>query len=328
MDNEKILQEMTQTAVKSVTTVSTLGYSVLQPEYFNKFVEDAIRQKTILNDARLMTMSAEKMNIDRIGFSGRVMAPATENTAASHVNPTTAQNQLVATEYIAMAGITDNALRRNIEKGNFANTLISMLSDNFGKDMESLFVFGDTTKYDSGDLLKSKNGWLAKADSGTKLAGAGTAKDFDPSTEDITDVMTKMLKKYPNEYLTNRSSLRFYLDSDKFDEYIDLVGDRETTGFDDVIAGYVAKPYKGVPVVEAPVLNDAEGTDSTDGFGQVAMLVDPTNLVYGIFDQVTLEPEREAKLRRTDYILTTEIDCHFENEKVGAYALFDLEKNS
>ena len=135
-----------------------------------------------------------------------------------------------------------------------------------------------------------------------------------------------MLKAYPRNYLKNRSNLRFYLNSDQFDTYIDEVGERPTVAGDDAISNNVARPYKGIPVREASVLNDSEILDTTNGYGNVSMLQDINNITFGIFYNVTIEPDRIPKLRRTDYVLTQETDQGYENPAVNVIALSDQTK--
>lgn len=323
MEPVKMLNELTQTAMKSIT-VSDLSTSVLQPQYFNQFVQEATTQQTILSEARRIIMAAQVTKIDRTGFSERLMEEATEATAPDGTGPAFHQETLTAKEFIGMSGITDSALRRNIETKNFGSTLISMMSSKWGEDWEALAVFGDTTKYSEGNLLKAQDGWIKKATN--KLYGTGNGKDYDASQDDVTDILSLMLKKYPKNYLKNRTNLRFYLDSEMFDAYIDEVGVRPTLAGDEAISKFIARPFKGVPVVEAPVLNDAEGT-AADGYGQVAMLQDPNNMVYGVFEQITMEPDRNPKLRTTDYVLTAETDQTYENPNVAVIACNELTKS-
>ena len=312
-------------AIKSIT-VSTLGYSVLQPQFFNQFVREATRNQTILSEARRIVMDAQVVKIDRTGFAARLMEDATEDVAPTGVTPTFAQEKLTAHEFVGMVGINDRSLRRNIEKQNFQSTLISMASEKWGEDWESLTVWGDTTKYSSGDLLKSQDGWMKKC--ANKLYGTGTGKDFTKGTVTASELFKLMLQNYPKNYLKNRTNLRFYVDSDLFDDYIDEVGVRPTLVGDEATGKNIARPYKGVPVLEAPVLNDEEGTDTSSGFGKSAMLMDPNNMVYGIFQEVGIEPDRQPKLRKTDFVFSAESDQGFENPNVGVVALFDQTKPS
>ena len=78
--------------------------------------------------------------------------------------------------------------------------------------------------------------------------------------------------------------------------------------------------------MEAPVLNDSEGSHTSNGWGKVAMLMDPNNMVYGIFHEVGVEPDRQPKLRKTDYVFSAESDQGFENPNVGVVALYNMAK--
>lgn len=324
MNNDAMLNEMSENieeAVKSIV-VSDLGYSVLQPQYFNQFVQEATRDQSILSEARQIIMDAQVVNIDRTGFQDRLMEVGTEATAPTGVNPEFAQEQLIAKEFVGMVGITDNAMRRNIEKESFQTTLISMASAKWGEDWETLAVFGDTDNADYSALLAAQDGWIKKATS--KIYGD---TEFDADDDTPSKVMDAMLAAYPKNYLKNRTNLRFYVDSDVFDDYIDEVGLRPTVSGDEAVSKFIARPYKGIPVVEAPVLNDSEGAGE-DGFGKTAMLMDPNNMVYGIFNQVGIEPDRQPKLRKTDFVFSAESDQGFENPDVGVVALYDQEKPS
>jgi hypothetical protein len=322
VDNKNMLDQLSA-AFKDITTTNKLGASILQPAYFNKYVLAATRDKTILSEARLVKMTASVQNIDRVGFSGRILEKAVENVEGTTKTPDFAQEKLTAEEFIATVGITDKALRRSIEGTSFNDTLISMMGQQAGEDWETLAVGGAKTKYTTGSLLKSQDGWIEK--STNKIYGTGTGKDFDKAGK-VTDMLKAMLKAYPRNYLKNRSNLRYYLNSDQFDTYIDEVGERPTVAGDDAISNNVARPYKGIPVREAPVLNDSEILDTVNGYGNVAMLQNPNNMCFGIFYKVTIEPDRIPKLRRTDYILTQETDQGYENPNVSVIALADVTK--
>ena len=76
--------------------------------------------------------------------------------------------------------------------------------------------------------------------------------------------------------------------------------------------------YKGIPVVYCPMLERA-----SEATGRVAMLQHPDNMAWGVFHEVTIEREREAKARRTDFVLTIEADAHYEDENAAVVALID-----
>lgn len=324
MDNQEMLNELNQkTAFKDITISTDLGASVLQPNYRNEFIREATRDLSIFSEARRVLMVNNVENIDRTGFGERVMHKVGEKEEVKTTKPFTDQEKLIADEYAAGVGITDKALRRNIERQKYAQTLVQMLGQRFGEDWETFAVGSDKTKYSAGNLLKTGDGWIKKCTN--KIYGKGTGKEFDGS-KDVSEMLEAMLKSYPKNYLKQRSKLRFYLDGDYFNKYINEVGERPTIAGDEAVSKYVARPFKGVPVIEAPVLSDEDIVDPTDGWGPTNMLMDPNNMVYGVFHEVTMEPERKPALRLSNYYITCEVDQGFENPNVGVVAFPETTK--
>lgn len=326
MDNQDILSELNQnTAFKDVTISGDFGASVLQPAYRNEFIREATRNLSIFSEARRVVMNSNVENIDHTGFGERVMHKVGEEEEVKTTKPKFDQYKLIADEYAAGVGITDKALRRNIERQKYAQTLVQMLGVRFGVDWETFAVASDEDKYTSGNLLKTGDGWIKKCKN--HLYGTGTGKDFDGS-KTVAEMLDTMIKTYPKNYLKQRSSLRFYLDGDYYNEYINEVGERPTIAGDEAISKFVARPFKGIPVVEAPVLSDEDILDTSNGWGPTAMLMDPNNMVYGIFHEVTMEPERKPALRLSNYYITCEVDQGFENPNVGVVAFPKTSKAS
>lgn len=308
-DIENIINKVEE-SYKSMV-IDNFGASVLQPGYFDKYVEYATRDTSILVDARQIIMDQQVVNIDRTGFTGRILEPGRETKVPKRAKPEVRQERLVANELIADVAITDQALRRNIERGGYEDTLINMMAAQAGVDWESYAVLGNRklAEVDDADpLLAEQNGWIAKCrnhlySDDTEIAGAKEGKE-------VQTMLRSMLKHYPQEYRGDRRNLVYYLDSDTFDDYVEEVGERPTIAGDDAITNYIARPYKGIEIREAPVLNEAR---DIDGVGQTAMLVNPDNLVYGIFENVTIERDRNVRRRLTDFVLTMEVDQAFEN---------------
>ena len=46
-------------------------------------------------------------------------------------------------------------------------------------------------------------------------------------------------------------------------------------------------------------------------------------MVWGVFHEVTIEREREAKARRTDFVLSFEGDADYEDEAAAVAAFVD-----
>jgi len=318
MTDNQNLDYLTDMALKTIVDVSQLGSSVLQPEYFNQYIQEATQNRTILSEARRIVMNTQVYNIDRVGFGSRILQYVAENTAISTSDaPTFSQNVLTAKEFVALTGISDNALRRTLEQSGFESTLVSMFAEQAGIDWEEQAVFGDTgiSAYDT--VMKSQEGWIAKADSGQLLFDGGSGTDFDLSEDGYMAMFDAMIKAYPKEYFNQPSMLRLYCAWEEYDGFRTELATRETGLGDAVLAGNGELTYKGIPVKYAPVLNSAEGVEH---MGRPCILVQPDNLVYGVFEDITIERDRVPKSRRTDFVLGMEIDQDFVNEKAISIA--------
>ena len=55
------------------------GY--LQPETADAFIDEVEEQPTMINQVRTVRMNSPQLNIDKIGFDGRIMRAAPQGTA-------------------------------------------------------------------------------------------------------------------------------------------------------------------------------------------------------------------------------------------------------
>ncbi len=319
--------EVIATAKKAITTADA-GSSVLQPAFYNKYVVESTKDKTVLNEARFIEMQTQQQNIDRTGFSGRFLYPAKEGTAiANDQKASFHQNTLVAQELGGATGIYDTALRRTIERENFQNTLIAMFTNASGLDLEAFCMWADKSKFANTSILGLTDGWIKRAGIklyGKKSSGSSTDNsDFDGTK--VETMLKAMLKAYPKEYLKNLSQARFYVPWDILDAYRDYVIERSTGAGDIALTTDWTPVYKGIVLKYAPVLEDTEGKTTV---GTAAMLVIPQNLCYGIFHEITVEPDRIPRERKTDWIITLEADANYENENAVVVAFPETEKPS
>lgn len=339
MKSNKELIAKLYAAYKNIVDTDALGQSVLQPEKFEQFVRTMQLKTVILDEARFIEMDSDVVDIDRVGFVGRIIHSGTkwnpvtgkwehrELATTEFSEPTFATNKLTAHEVQAVASLRDRALRRNIEKGNFESTLVDLFGEAAGRDMEEYASLADTDiPYLTDDILSLTNGWIKQA--GSKVYGAGISKDFDPAAADYPENMFQaMLEALPKQYLQNESEWRFYVDWDVRDAYINILRKRATDLGDRVQtqAGGLVPPYKGIDVKYVPIFNRSKDIED-GGAGKVALLGHPNNLAWGIFYEVTVEPDRIPKDRRTDFVLTFEGDAGYEDENGAVAAFIEQEK--
>jgi hypothetical protein len=318
MEKSEILERI-DAALKSAMTVADFGLGILQPEKAEKFVRAMENDTSILPEARYIKMNSHTRDIDRIGFGTRISIPGKAGGVTyvpdddDIVKPTEATNQLIAREVIAVAGIEDDALEDNIEKAGFEDTLLELVGEAVGRDLEELALLGDTDSSDT--YIAITDGWAKLA--ANAVYGAGAGKDFDPAGTDYPmDMFEAMLGALPKKYLKDRSKWRFYVPFDVENKYRDLMIKRETGLGDTALQNAEPVSYKGILVKIAPVIERASAE-----VGDIAMLAYPDNLCWGVWRDIKMEPDRLPKARRTDIVVSTRVDANYEDENgcVTAY---------
>ena len=311
-----------------IVDVDALGEAVLQPTKLTRFIRKMQESTVILPEARYMPMDAQIHHIDRISFTGRVLDSGDDAGGAHKVlaesdyaKPTMAINKLTVHEFQAIVSIQDKALRRNIEKENFEETLIDLLGEAVGRDMEEFALFADTDfSYSQDHVLSKSNGWIKLA---ANAIYGGDTSDFDPAHATYPENMfDAMLGGMPKEYLTDLGAWKYWVNWEVQNAYRNLLKARGTALGDSVYTTNQKLAYKGIPIERVPMLERTKA-EGVGGCGDVAMLGFPNNHIWGVFHKVTIEREREAKKRQTDFILTLEVDAGYEDENAVIVAFID-----
>lgn len=296
MTNQEILEKI-HSALKTITT-NDLGASRLARSKQQRFVRVLSESTPLLDVARRIDMTSHTHDIDRVGFASRILYPAKENEEGDKTsNPDFATNTLESKEVMAIAGVTDSTLEDNIEQEGFENTLLDLIADRVGIDLEELFINGDRESDD--EFLAITDGWLKK--SANEVIG-----DVDFDANDVEDMFDAMLRAIPKKYLRNRAEWTFWVHWDIEDAYRNTLRKRGTGLGDTAQTTAQVLAYKGIQVRDCS--NMPEGT---------ALLVPNNNLVYGIYRDVFIEPDRIPKARRTDFVTTLRVDCHYEDENAS-----------
>jgi hypothetical protein len=407
LTNEQILAQL-DAAVKGLTTTSVAGSSVLEPAQFDRYVRLLQKSTILLPMLRLMIMTSNKQDIDRIGFSGRVMGvPAAEGEGPADPDgftaPGFAQHQLISCEMQGFVSVTDKLMRRNIEKANFMQTILEMVAEASGVDIEEQGIKGDTDSADT--FLQLNDGWLKKTrrrcaedtnqlyddnttplfttggaetthiitydkiplepgtfelwedqtsgPGGTKVAdedgdgvidevgGSGVTGSIDYENGVVTlagltvaqayatkytiksfdldassgvlfpeNMFDRMIEALPKQYYKNPMEWLFAVPWWVMKKYRDILKSRNTQLGDTAqTTGPVILPYESSRVIYVP--NMPQGK---------AWLLHPNNTIYGVFHEVQLEQEREAKKKRTDVVVNAETDYGFEEPEASVVA--------
>ena len=316
MTNEQILSqivnEQEREVFKSMRSDMNSAGALLNPEQFNQFMRAAIINQTILNDASFRKMNAMQQVVSSTKVVGRVLQNGYDSTGATEDQLTAAtigfgKAELNSTKLKALTGILDDDKEDNIEQAQFEQTLLTMMGEAVGVDLEALCVFGDDS-YTSGSpaakdpLFSTFDGWLTQAtntiESSNQSASTG---DFNIGTNGITSMFDAMINEMPVAYRQANlmKDLVFYVPWEVKDAYHDYLIDRETGLGDSSLLNNTELQYKGIPVKYAPVL---DANDGRTVHGAIpSMLTVPEFLWYGVYKDLSVEPDRIVAQELTNY---------------------------
>ena len=329
MNNQYILSQLTNEneieVFKSMRSDMATAKALLNEEQFAQFMHAATINQTILNDASFRTMNSTSQVVSSTKITGRVLQNGYKTVTTK--NDTTNDNltpadvdfgkaELVATKLKALTSILDDDKEDNIEREQFEQTLLTMMGQAVGIDLEAVCVFGDTTYKSSGNpdpLFSCIDGWLKSATTTLKSDGAkgsGT-KDFDLA-DGITAMFDKMLYTLPQAYRQSNlmKDLVYYVPFEVFKNYRNYLVDRETGLGDSTLLNNPELEYMGIPVKYAPVLDAADGRTV---HGNVAsILTVPEFLWFGVYKEVSVEPKRIPEDEETQYFYRLRCDASVE----------------
>ena len=325
MANDDILSQLINETEKEVfkdmrdmRADMTTAKALLNDEQFNKFILAATTNQSILQDASFRKMNAMNQIVSSTYIDGRVLqngySNATDfvtNNSLTAADVDFGKAELNSTKLKAMCALYDDDKEDNIEKEAFETTLLSMMGEAVGRDLEAVCVFGDAS-YTSGSpaaadpLFSVFDGWLEQAKTyqvKSDMANDNTDdNDGDFDLDDGIDAMfDAMIGKLPVPYraagLMNR--LAFYVPWEVYDAYQNLLASRVDALGDINLTGRPSLTYKNIPVKYAPVL---DATDGRTVFGNVpSILTIPEYTWFGIYKDLSIEPRRDVPNELTEY---------------------------
>lgn len=277
---------------------------LLLPEQTDRFIQILIDSPTLINRARVVTMSGPQKKINKIGFGSRVLRAATSATAltqAQRAKPDLGQITMNTKEVIAEIHLPYDVIEDNIEGGNIGaamgqsaggiqDTLVSLLGARAALDLEELFILGDTT---SGDpYLALIDGMLKRATTHVVDGGAQTISK---------DIFKAAIKAMPDKYLRNRADLEFFVSTDNETEYRDTIANRVTGLGDAALVSAGGLAVFGSNIIPVALMPQAKG-----------IYTNPNNLMFGIQRKINIEFDKDISARKYIVVLTARVDFQIE----------------
>ena len=315
MVNESILSQIVhpveQEVFKTMRSDMNTAKALLNEEQFNTFLRAATTAQSILPDASIKKMNSMSQVVSSTYINGRVLQNGYKDTNVTQDSLNAAEvgfgkAELISTKVKAKASLLDDDKEDNIEREAFEQTLLSMMGEAVGRDLEALCVFGDHTKTSGNAFFNPFDGWLYQSKSYAvnsqgviTAAGSGTADfNLDNTVEAMFDAM---INKLPVAYRQSQllDKLQFYVPWEVYDSYRNLLMSRYTALGDEFQIGRPDLKYKNIPIKYAPVL---DASDARTSYGNVpSLLTIPEFLWYGVYKDISIEPDRIVKEEKTDY---------------------------
>ena len=296
---------------------------LLNPEQSARFLDYMFDATVIGKVARTVRMKADTTEIDRMSVGEKLVKLASEgeNTAAN--SGVTFSKISLTTKKLRMDWeLSTESLEDNIEGADLEDHIARLMATQAGNDIEDVVLNGNVSL--TGDALyKSFDGIVKKAKANGHVVDAGGAAVS-------RAVFNSALKALPRKYKQRRSDLRFLAGSNLIQDflYANSIGTNNTIPQDiasSIIrgqevqplggpAGYVAPFAFGIPIVEVPLLPEAQDGDYTGETGNHGdiHLTFPNNVVIGIKRDVTVYRFFWPRKDSIEYTMYTRVGVQIE----------------
>ena len=295
---------------------------LLNPEQSARFLDYMFDATVIGKVARTVRMKADTTEIDRMSVGEKLVKLATEGDNTGANSAVTFSKISLTTKKLRMDWeLSTESLEDNIEGADLEDHIARMMATQAGNDIEDVILNGDTDL--TGDALyKSFDGVVKKAKEYGHVVDAGGAALS-------RAVFNSALKALPRKYKQRRSDLRFLAGSNLIQDYLystsqniqnvnpqDIAsgiirGDVPVVGGP---AGYVAPYAFGIPIIEVPLLPEAQDGDysgETGNHGDVHLTF-PNNVVIGIKRDVTVYRFFWPRKDSIEYTMYTRVGVQIE----------------
>ena len=290
----------------------TGGGGVLLPAQAQKFMRLLIKQSVLMSMATVVPMPAPKYQVSKIKFGSRILRAGKEATALSATDrsrPDLSFLELDAQLFKAEVYLSDEVLEDNIERGEFRQTILEMIAEAAGRDMEEVIINGDKTSTDP--FLATLDGLLKQAKSHVVDAAGVTL---------TKDLLRDMLRSLPSEYLRDKKAMSFLTSVDAELGYRNSLAERATVGGDKFLETDAPALYSGVPITPVPLFPENLGSTADR---TVALLTNPKNVHVGIWRQIRLESFRDVSAGVLRVVATMRFDTKYADE-LGVSKLINL----
>ncbi|WP_010174883.1 hypothetical protein [Bacillus coahuilensis] len=280
--------------------IADLGKVYLKPQHFAQLVKKIQENTVLLNFAKFTKMDSHTLEISNVGYKGRTLRSGYDTegnyrdvTDADATKPFVVTEELVAKKLRALLILKDDVALLNQYGQALVDAFVDMLADEISYDIEVYLVHGDKDIVPTSDqdYLHLEDGWIKKA--GVKLY----SDSFD-ATNPI-EVLNTLVRSLPRKAFKNRKNFAFQIDFDFEMDIREFYRTRPTELGDSFYIKNDELFFDGFQLVTVDSLSDVDGLAHN---GRVVMLQNKQVMTWGLFQEVSMEHDRNAR-QETDEII-------------------------
>jgi hypothetical protein len=302
------------------------GGGLLSPQQAREFLRILIDESVLLKEANNQTSLSPKFEVPRISFGNRILRPGVEGTRLTEGNrtkPTTGLVTLSTNLFKGEVPVSDELFEDNIERDALADTIMVMIAEAVGRDVEEYAIKSDTarTSLDGADAsaLGEFEGLIKQFQTGLPAAHKIDAT----SLTSYDQLFRNMIAALPARYRRDPTALRFYVPVKHNDGYqSELAGRGTPLGDTNVTENLRLKlAFRGVPVVPIPLMTGISTINGSEiDYDSFCMLTHPLNLYVGWHRRIRVERWRDPRDAATSFLPTLRFDVKYADPSFGVLA--------
>ena len=301
-------KELLQKATLSLGDFDGAGEAPLTVEQVAEFLRLAITPQVMLPDVRTVMSNSAKWQESQLDFASRIMqvgVEATRNLPAGQIKPTTSIVEISTSLIRGEVPVSDEVMEDQVERAGFGDTIMAMVAEGAGRDIEELFIQGDDDDTvvghgeGAGTYLRLFDGWLKLANSGNTYAAAGDADDYQ-------EIFKNLLTSIADKYKRDTANWRLYVPKRLEEMYRDALAARGTPLGDIMLMGDKKIAYQSIPIVGVPLVPITAGTPDTS----FILLSHRQNLYAGYRRVIKMETFRDPREGATSFIVTARVQAN------------------
>lgn len=266
-----------QDALKQITTGDLGTGGTLPREMFDEFFREVQDRVELLNRVRTIPVGRDKTRIPKIGVGERLRQGQAENTTQTESGVSTDYVDIDCQKGSVYWTLTRETVEENPEREQLADTIMSMMSRQWGVDSEDLGVNGD----------EAGSGWVTQNDGWLTIAtarGMPTYSHTDGSGNSLpvrSDLFHNAIQTMEDKY--ERMDPIFVMSKSQVQSYAFHLTERESGLGDSVLFGDSSLTPFDYDVVGISTMPDTQ-----------ALFTPAQNLIYALRYNVRMDVLQES----------------------------------